>query len=909
MLFLSGQCPDRAFLWNRIISLRDSQVPAADQLRELKTDLAKIADCPYKNDSTHVLLLSRIGWLYSMQNDFKTAIAYTNRSIDMIHSHIGAQNIRESQLIRCYNNLRILYDSTNQQLLKKRAIDSCISLVVRLKTDYRYAFNYVNLKIENYFEEGDYFNCINYSNLGEFIAEKSGNLEDDALFYKSWKLNSLIYLKQYQEASELLEISLQKCLQTGNKKYIGSLLGIKARIAADNGHAAEAIKSTQRSIYYDKAISNYNGCAGSLINLGYYLYFKKLNQYQEALTTFDEALKYANDDYSVEILDNMATVYVEMGEYEKAFSYFQKSFDKIYPGADELNILNKSGEDILNRVSADYIVSLLLNKAEALIKRYKQNKKSDDLSQALNLYISADHLMDKIKMVQTEYATKLFWRTNTRRLYEHAIETCYLSGNMNDAFYFFEKSKAVLLNDQLKEQETGDPNITEMAIIKRKINGFENRVHSLDPASNEYADLQRDLYINKEELSHLDQLIKTKNPWYYQSLLDTSFTSLKEVQNKLLSNKGANAILEFFNGDSAVYLFSISPDHAKITRINKTGFEKLVDRYNQFLADPALEIQDFTGFIKTGQDLYQLIFKGSSAPSGRIIISPDGKYFPMEALVTNNNLSQPVYFLNDHTVSYTYSIRFLLNEFTANKTASTGSFLGVAPVKFPAALNLTSLFQSDVSLDNISANFGNAKTLVGLQASKNNFMQQFETYKIIQLYTHASDTSSNGEPVIFFADSALYLSELIPENKNVAQLIVLSACETGNGKLYKGEGVFSFNRGFAALGIPSAVINLWSVENQSTYKITEMFYKYTAKGLPLDEALQKAKLEFIAGSSKEKRLPFYWAAAVLVGKTDAVDVSTGYQWKWIALMGVTIFITLVYFGIKRKKTDNIHIGS
>ena len=124
-------------------------------------------------------------------------------------------------------------------------------------------------------------------------------------------------------------------------------------------------------------------------------------------------------------------------------------------------------------------------------------------------------------------------------------------------------------------------------------------------------------------------------------------------------------------------------------------------------------------------------------------------------------------------------------------------------------------------------------------------MHQFSQYRIIQLYTHASDSSINNEPVIYFADSALYLSDLISEHKSHTQLIVLSACETGIGKIYQGEGVFSFNRGFAALGIPAAITNLWSVDNTSTYLLTELFYKWLAKGLPTDVELQKAKLDFL----------------------------------------------------------------
>jgi CHAT domain-containing protein len=70
--------------------------------------------------------------------------------------------------------------------------------------------------------------------------------------------------------------------------------------------------------------------------------------------------------------------------------------------------------------------------------------------------------------------------------------------------------------------------------------------------------------------------------------------------------------------------------------------------------------------------------------------------------------------------------------------------------------------------------------------------------------------------------------------------------------LYHGEGIFSFKSGFAALGIPSSVTNLWSVDDKSTYKITELFYKYLAKGLPLDIALQNAKKGIYTNRHKRK---------------------------------------------------------
>jgi len=92
------------------------------------------------------------------------------------------------------------------------------------------------------------------------------------------------------------------------------------------------------------------------------------------------------------------------------------------------------------------------------------------------------------------------------------------------------------------------------------------------------------------------------------------------------------------------------------------------------------------------------------------------------------------------------------------------------------------------------------------------------------------------------------------------------------------------------LGIPAAINNLWSVDNKSTYKLTELFYKWLAKGLPLDVALQKAKLEFLH-TSKEKSLPCFWAGPVLVGKSDAIAMTMSYPWTWIAVFAsIGIFV-------------------
>ena len=188
-------------------------------------------------------------------------------------------------------------------------------------------------------------------------------------------------------------------------------------------------------------------------------------------------------------------------------------------------------------------------------------------------------------------------------------------------------------------------------------------------------------------------------------------------------------------------------------------------------------------------------------------------------------------------------------------------------------------------------------------ASKNNFLKDYYKYQIIQLYTHAKGGDYTGEPTIYFSDSALSLSDLFYESKPSTNLIVLSACETAEGKVYNGEGVFNFNRQFAALGIPSAVSNLWQVDDISSYQITEAFYKYLARGLPLDVALQKAKKEFKSISSKEKNLPYYWAGSILVGQGSPILLQKPFPWVWIAGIGAAVLV-LIIIGYKISKSQS-----
>ena len=98
-----------------------------------------------------------------------------------------------------------------------------------------------------------------------------------------------------------------------------------------------------------------------------------------------------------------------------------------------------------------------------------------------------------------------------------------------------------------------------------------------------------------------------------------------------------------------------------------------------------------------------------------------------------------------------------------------------------------------------------------------------------------------------------------------AELVVLSACQTGLGKEVKGEGLVGLTRGFMYAGSPRVVVSLWSVNDEATAELMTRFYRGMLKeGLRPAKALQAAQVSML----KEKRYsaPFYWAAFTLQGE-------------------------------------------
>lgn len=116
-------------------------------------------------------------------------------------------------------------------------------------------------------------------------------------------------------------------------------------------------------------------------------------------------------------------------------------------------------------------------------------------------------------------------------------------------------------------------------------------------------------------------------------------------------------------------------------------------------------------------------------------------------------------------------------------------------------------------------------------------------------------------------DGVLQMNEIFNLDLK-ADMVVLSACQTGLGKVVGGEGMIGLTRAFMYAGTPSVVVSLWNVNDRFTAEFMGSFYRHLKAGTSKVEALRQAKLEMFRSDIPAYRFPYYWAPFVLVGKDN-----------------------------------------
>ena len=902
------QCPDQLALMKKLKLGADKTVPVKKQIAFLLPYLDSLKNCESAQDSVIAQLNRRIGSLYNSDKDYLNALKYYPRFIEITRANLGKPNFTAVDLMHGYYFLSQMYTGLNMKRERMMALDSCIAFSEIAKQNDQTNLAALYQKIEYYFDIGDYYLSIDYATRCETVAIQCQQVDDKDLKeagseYNSsssaWKINAFLQLGHIAAAEEYIGRKIDESKKEKSNFNLGILYALLAEVQMKKSDYPKAISLFQTALKIEQAELYGLGCKQILNTLGSVVYQDYYRDEAKALKLFRKALTYQNKDKdqilsdnieSLNIYTNIAGIYVNRKQFDTAFIYFKKAFDQIKPGASEDSILSVQKPGLLQQKKVYYITNLMIAKGGALQKKYAYTGKKQYLQEALHVYRVTDQFLDMLRIEQTELESKLFWRKDTRRVYEKAIDACYVLNDLEGAFYFFEKSRAALLNDQLTHQRwVNDKDIRKEIQLTKNLLQLQRAISVTDQQDSNYSALIKEKLRQSVELERTRQQIRDENPLYYHNMVDTGSISIAYARKLLLEDH--SALMEMFTGDSAAYLLVLTKGGSKLKKMDRQIYEAQVSSFNNLLSDPGVLNQQFAQFQEVSSALYSMIFQGLNIPAGRIIISPDGINFPFEALIMSTAGQTIKYLINDYATSYTYSVQFLEGTTLGTLTANHRDFFGIAPVSFAPSFQLLPLGGSDKSLDKIDQLFRYSSTVTGIKATPQKFRDEFYQYQIVQLYTHASDSGKFKEPVIYFGNSSLNLSDLVYEERPATRLIVLSACETASGKLYKGEGIFSFSRGFAALGIPSTISNLWSVENESTFKLTELFYTYLASGEPPDIALQKSKLKFYNSASREKQMPYFWAAQILSGSSD--HIVTQRPWPITYKIGAIMAILVI----------------
>lgn len=855
--------------------------------------LKKICQVCQIRDSTYTKILQQIAENYEFQKDYTHAEEPVQEAIKINSS--AQKNIQKSHLVE---NHILLAKILNEQGEYKRALetyDICISLAMKFSEKSISAPKLYSQKANILTRMGDFEQAVKQANIGVTLSFQWGNdsLSSICLIERS---KALMFLGKKKEAYQDLEKAisiLQKEKLTDTLPYA---YYIAAQLSSNEYNNREAIQ------YYNKAqilylkLKNDYSYSWAFVGIGFAYY--NLQDYDKALFNFEQALQKMKDPFQkVQILDDIAACYWMKKEYSKAFENYQKALS-IAP----IGFKSKSSFDnpiVINLKVADFktfYLTTLQDKADTWLEYYQTTKQKENLKIALDTYVTADKLIDLMRFEHTGTQSKLYWRNKTHHLYVQAIETCFLLKDYEKAFYFFEKSKAVLLNDQLNglsaNQQLSAADLAQEKGYQQTIAELNKKI-TLEPESpKNYTVLQTQLLEQQGRQEQFVKTLETTNPTYFKYKYDTTLVSLDKIKKYLAKDQ---TVLEYFMGDDAIYALIISPTKTDLQKMPLLDYSKNARQFLSYCADNQKSNQNFQDFLLVSNQIYQQIFRYLNVPKGRLIITQDGYFLPFEALSKSSKRAE--YLLNDYAISYTYSVQFLLKNLGKNSFSFSHKFMGMSPVKYQDNLSQTSLLGSDISLSEVASNFIFGKKFSVKEATKNAFLNNAKDYKIVHLYTHAQADSIDQEPMIYFTDSVLKLSELNDLERFKTQLLVLSACKTAVGKNAKGEGILSLSRGFAALGIPATLTTLWSVENQSTYTLNELFYRYLSEGYPKDISLQKAKIEFLKSQSGEKQLPTFWAAAVLVGDAEAVSLSNG----WIYLSVILALGLLGFWWYRKNK--------
>ncbi|RXM49362.1 CHAT domain-containing protein [Flavobacterium sp. YO12] len=575
-------------------------------------------------------------------------------------------------------------------------------------------------------------------------------------------------------------------------------------------------------------------------------------------------------------------------KYDESSNEITRIFKTLIPNYNSKNILPNQ-----NQLYAETVLADALDLQAELLK-FKQPKKVLQAFE-LSFYIE-DLLMNSLVYENSKILMQLRSRNRIEKcisIYDELFKKESKMQYLEEAFQLSERTKSGILQRYRSNFKNAS---TEEKQLLQELQNLNNAI------------LKEQQKGNSANISRINNFIKKQNELVI-SLKKVQFKSADYVPEKcdlkgLFSKleKDQAVMVYYFMGFENQYFFTLQNNSISLNHLNTThtSIPKIV-QFVDYFNDANAITNDISGYNKCGKQVFDILKLPNNSVYQNLIIVPDGilNFLPFEALITQEsnttNFAKMHYLLNDFKIAYNTSANIYLNSKPVLKSDKT--VLGVFPVfeKSPFELRY-----SKKELASIRNNF-KGKYLENADATFNNFKNNASNYSILHLSTHASSGDIETPASIKFYDQEILYSELYNLHIN-PDLVVLSACETGIGKLYKAEGAMSVARGFQFAGAQNLMFSLWKVNDFTTSVFMADFYKNVKNNVSYFKANTNAKREYLNDKSipNAKKSPYYWSSFVYYGFISGEEKSGNYIYYVISFL-IVIGLFLVFNQYRKWK--------
>ena len=782
-----------------------------------------------------------------------------------------------------------------------------------------------------YYFYGDYQKALYYNNQAYQLAKKIGEKSREGIALNNIAIMYAM-LGYQQKALEFLELSLKMVRKTGARKMeVGTLYNI-GNVYKEKNEYIKGIQFYQQSL--DLARERGYKYEESNALCGIAETFELQTEYLRAFENYQKAINVAREiDDKAQIgyiLRALGGLNYKLGDYSSAIQFHQQALEL----GKQTNYLQ-----IIWEAQAGLGASFK--------KQEKWNLAVKHYSQAIILYDSVRNNLD-IEMLANNFLEDKY------ETFPSIIQLYARQKNFQAAFSYAEKYKSKILLDILAE---GQIHIEELIpdSLRKQLSDIRYEIESVHKNFSEQLGKSRQ---DKNQILFLDQKItdlelrksalinKIKDQFgSYYHLTSADPLSLKQIQDQVL---GANqTLIEYIIGREKTSVFVVKSDSIYYVEldISETDLEDMISQLSPLFQrsnilktgkKPDIFNAQLASFsISSAYKLYQQLFlplEKIIANDSDLIIIPDDLlfYIPFEMFVvdttdceTDYDFSHAKFLTEKYSISYSPAAS-ILNPRLRSVNNSKKMLFAIGNPNFETSTkpgsqldnilseNLSQLPHSEEEVTKIAKILQNPSNtiLTGNQALENRFKMEAEDYYVLHLATHfvANDrqplyskialtqTDNNNE------DGFLHTYEIFNLHLN-AELVVLSACNTGLGKLSKGQGLIGISRAFLYAGVRSLALSLWSVDDEATSEIMTGFYSHLKSGKSKKQALRQAKLDYLAGDNDNRRDPFYWAPFILIGNWDPMEFpepEVSFFYNYLFLTSILILLISFVFWYRRK---------